>query len=52
MEEKEVIVDGVKTKIVVSLDDKYIESLNKEEIEDLNKTTELDTLVEDLEKTM
>ena len=50
--EKEVIVDGVKTKIVVSLDDKYIESLNKEEIEDLNKTTELDTLVEDLEKTM
>ena len=29
MEEKEVIVDGVKTKIVVSLDDKYIESLNK-----------------------
>ena len=52
MEEKEVIVDGVKTKIVVSLDDKYTESLSKEEIEDLNKTTELDTLVEDLEKTM
>lgn len=52
MEEKEIIVDGKKSKIIINLDDDYIESLNEEEISELDKTIELDTVINDIEKTM
>lgn len=51
MNEKEITVDGIKTKIVVDLDDDYYETLTEEESE-LDKTIELDTVIEDIEKTM
>ena len=52
MEEKEITFDGIKNKIIVNLDDEYIESLNEDEIKELDKTIELDTVINDLEKTM
>lgn len=51
MNEKEITVDGIKTKIVVDLDDDYYETLTEEESE-LDKTIELDTVIKDIEKTM
>ena len=51
MEEKEITFDGIKNKIIVNLDDEYIESLN-DEIKELDKTIELDTVINDIEKTM
>ncbi len=52
MEEKEITFDGIKNKIIVNLDDEYIESLNEDEIKELDKTIELDTVINDIEKTM
>lgn len=52
MEEKEITFDGIKKKIIVNLDDEYIESLNEDEIKELDKTIELDTVINDIEKTM
>lgn len=52
MEEKEIEVDGIKSKIIVNLDDDYFESLNEEEVSELDKTIELDTVINDIEKTM
>ena len=52
MKEEEKTIDGVKSKIVVDLDDDYIEKLSDDEINEFERTIDLSTITKDLEKTM
>ncbi len=52
MKEEEITIDGVKTKIIVDLDDDYIEKLSDDEVNEFEKTMDLSTITDDLEKTM
>ncbi len=52
MKEEEITIDGVKSKIVVDLDDDYIEKLSDDEINEFERTIDLSTITKDLEKTM
>lgn len=52
MKEEEITIDGVKSKIVVDLDDDYIEKLSDDEINEFEQTIDLSTITKDLEKTM